>query len=147
MFRQQNRRRSGERSRKTSTYIKAIFPSNYETFWLEPAVKGILNQTQARGAVILYEGFSDVEKTVSNHITTEFLKQIPLVKIDYRAYVKKVSLFSATWYNQPLFAIPKHLVFILLFHVKDLCGAQNLRNRMFKMFIFALVPWIRGFFR
>lgn len=56
-------------------FIKSVFPHNYKSFWLESAVEGIFNETEARGAIIRSETLLDLEKSLSNHITIEFSKR------------------------------------------------------------------------
>lgn len=102
----------GRHKIKKHKYIKLIFPNDYKTFWLEQLVEGALNQTEARGAVILLGGPSKLERPVSNHITAEFSKHVSSIKIDYPANRRK---YFFLWKWQSLFATPQSTLFIFLF--------------------------------
>lgn len=79
------------RRRNKNKNIKLIVLNNLKIFWLE-SVEGILNRTQVRETIIFYEELSKVERSVSNPITTEFLKRVPSVKVDYSIHIKKYPL-------------------------------------------------------
>lgn len=95
---------------KKNKHIKSILPINSNNFWLEPAVKGVLIDTGARGAIIFYDAASKVERPLANYITTEFSKQVSSIKIECN--IRNMSRFEGV--NHPLVENPQSTLHVLL---------------------------------
>lgn len=79
-------------------------------------MEGILNQTESRGAVIVYGGSSTIETSVKNHISDEFSKRLVSVEIDSLAYKKKELRGPAGWKTHPYFITTHSSILMMLWH-------------------------------